>query len=260
MQGYKQIILRTIDKLGYELRRKKGKLEELSCFESCLLLLSGKQKKINILQVGANDGSINDPLFGFVSRNTDRVRIILVEPQEQILPYLEDNYAFQKEKCIFNGAIGSAQELTLYQIRKEFWGNLVVPYATGWPDYRAPTGVTSASYEHVSAWLSRHYFGKTPFTDVIEEVSVECLDVISLLKKAQLFETLDVLQVDAEGYDDEVIYASNIDKLRPSIINFELANLSAEKAEDLKKFLCEYGYTLSRHGIDGLAIQTGRTL
>ncbi|MDG1102910.1 MAG: hypothetical protein P8N75_05985 [Ascidiaceihabitans sp.] len=77
-----------------------------------------------------------------------------------------------------------------------------------------------------------------------------------LLRRSTLFNNIDVLQIDAEGFDDQVIYSSNIENLRPLIINFELTNLDAQKATAVKSFLSKCGYMVSPHGMDGLAIRT----
>jgi len=104
--------------------------------------------------------------------------------------------------------------------------------------------------------VSNFYKGNLDVKDIVETVRVESVTMEEVLKRSTLFTNVDVLQIDAEGFDDQVIYSSNIEELRPSIINFELANLNAQKAAALKKFLFEKGYIVSPHGIDGLAIRT----
>lgn len=256
----KKRIALLIDRLGYEVRRKpiETNVRELANFESCLHLLMGTLESVNIVQVGANDGVINDPLYSFVSSFPERVRLILVEPQSQLIARLIENYDFLHTKYIFNGAIGSGHKLELHRIREDCWKDLIVPYADrhGWPTYRAPTGVTSGSYEHVAAWVARHYHGRLPISEVIETVSVEALDMKSLLRRANLFSELDVLQVDVEGFDDQVIYASSIAELRPFLINYELSHLGETRASTLTNFLVDHGYRVSSHGDDGLAIRT----
>lgn len=258
----KKNVLRIVGNFGFEIRRVPAKSPaifqdtNLSHFESCIHLLLAFRAKINILQVGANDGCINDPIYRFVSNFSNRTKIILVEPQEYLLPYLQENYRFHKEKYIYNGAVGPNKIIKLHRVRKEFWDELDVSYAKQWPLYRAPTGVTSTEYSHVALWLSKCYHGKRHINDLIETIVVECLDVRSLMKNANLFNRLDVLQVDAESFDDEVIYASNIAELRPSIINFEIGNLTAIKANALIAFLIANGYQITHRGNDGLAIRT----
>lgn len=250
--------IRTLsDRLGYEIKQKQSALSgrELTHFESCLHLLTNMRQTLNIVQVGANDGMTNDPLYDFILNHSSFTRVILCEPQSYLIPELEKNYGFHDNKYIFNGAIGPGESLKLYRIKREFWADFSVPYAKGWPVYRAPTGVTSSIYEHVLAWVGRYYTGNLPHSDVIEDVSVECVDVRELLKRTNMFDSIDVLQVDAEGFDDQVIYASNIDEFMPMIVNFEYGNLPQQRAKELREYLTQRGYIFSQHGIDGLAIR-----
>jgi FkbM family methyltransferase len=236
--------------------RSKATLPELTPFESCLHLLTNMRETLNILQVGANDGAINDPLYGFVSANPRRTRIILCEPQSYLIPELERSYAFHDARYIHNGTVGPASTLRMHRVRREHWEAFSVPYARGWPVWRAPTGVTSANRDHVLAWVRKHCRGSLRPGDVIEEVSVECLDMAGLLRRAGLFDRVDVLQIDAEGFDDQVIYASDLGRLRSLVVNLEYRNLSQGRATDLRAFLARQGYVFSPHGMDGLAIRS----
>jgi FkbM family methyltransferase len=248
----------VVDRLGWEIRKKSAASTEpqLSHLESCLHLLMGLREVLNVVQVGANDGAINDPVYGFVSKYHDRTKILLCEPQPYLIPELEHNYAFTSNKYIFNGAVGPDPSLKLYGVRRECWDDLKVPYARGWPQYRAPTGVTSASYDHVLSWVSRHYTGKLQPNEVVEAITVDCVDMNELIERANFFDTIDVLQIDAEGFDDQIVYASNIDKFKPLLINLEIKHIPSERAKELRDFLAAHGYIFSQHGMDGLAIRT----
>lgn len=262
MRKLKTGIVNLVDRLGYEIRQKPSALSvrELTHLESCLHLLTNMRQTLNIVQVGANDGITNDPLFDFISNHPYSTRVILCEPQTYLIPELEKNYGFHDAKYIFNGAIGPETSLKLYRIKRECWPECSVPYAKDWPEYRAPTGVTSSSYDHVLTWVSKYYKGNLQYQDVIEDVSVDCVNVRQLLQKAGLFDTIDVLQVDAEGFDDQVIYASNIGDFQPLVVNFEYGNLPQQRAQELREYLTQNGYIFSQHGIDGLAIRaTGPT-
>jgi FkbM family methyltransferase len=260
IKNLKAGIVSLVDRLGYEIRQKKPAppLREMTHLESCLHLLTNMRQTLNIVQVGANDGITNDPLYEFISNYPHSTRIILCEPQSYLIPELEKSYGFHDAKYIFNGAIGPGPSLKLYRIKRECWAECSAPYAKEWPEYRAPTGVTSSSYDHVSAWVSKYYRGDKQREDVIEDVSVECVNICELLKRAALFESIDVLQVDAEGFDDQVVYASNIGEFLPLVVNFEYGNLPWQRAQDLRNYLTQKGYVFSQHGIDGLAIRTSR--
>src|SRR5690606_20184347 len=113
----KNSIGRTLDRLGYQLSRKVPDGAEnggLTAYEVGLFTLVAALGEVRIVQVGANDGAINDPIYGFVRKFADRTNILLVEPQEYLLPYLEENYRFHRQKTIFNGAVGPSGVLKLY--------------------------------------------------------------------------------------------------------------------------------------------------
>ena len=222
-------------------------------FFQALDVLRSRLGTVNILQIGANDGVINDPLYEFVSAHPDRTRIILVEPQAGLIAPLTRAYAFHPESRIFQGAIGGQDRLILYGVRPDCWSDLEVPYAKDWPLYRAPTGIASARRDMVASWVERHYRGPLAADDVIERQEVESLDVPTLLQRVDLFSRLDVLVVDAEGWDDEVIYLSDIEGLRPALIYFEACHLDPPRLNALTHRLDRAGYEIRRIGDNALA-------
>ena len=58
-----------------------------------LTTLLSVHDEIGVVQIGANDGRINDPIFPFLTNHIDRTRALLIEPQSTVLPYLRSNYA-----------------------------------------------------------------------------------------------------------------------------------------------------------------------
>lgn len=238
------------------LPRDLGRTGDIHPYEYCMTTLLAAGGPLHVVQVGANDGATNDPLFHFASSYPARTRMLLVEPQTALLPYLRANYSFHPDAVVFNGAVGPAGTLRMFCVAPAVWDKLGVPYAANWPLYRAPTGVTSARREHVAGWLRQHLSPGIDPEAAIEEIAVPCLTLPDLLREHDFPEQIDILQIDAEGYDDEVIFASDIGRTRPKIINYESANLSSEKARQLSQNLATRGYSLFRHGIDTLAIRT----
>lgn len=255
---------KTIKKLtsffGYKISKKSEPIFKgifSTPYECSLLSLLSCIDELKIVQVGANDGSINDPIYKFVRQFHKRTKILLVEPQEYLVPYLNENYSFHPNSFIYNGAIGPKGVLKLYSINKSYWKELNVKYAKDWPEYRAPTGVTSVNRQHVYHWLEKHLNLKNIEIDkVIQENVVPSKELLELLEEMNFNQKIDVLQIDAEGYDDQVIYNSNINETTPKIINFEVKNLPPEKFENLKGYLESRGYVLSCHGGEALAIMS----
>ena len=55
---------------------------------------------------------------------------------------------------------------------------------------------------------------------------------------------IDLITIDAEGYDDQVIYNCNIDFFKPSLINFEDKNISWSRIKKLHIYLNNKNYRL----------------
>jgi FkbM family methyltransferase len=256
----KRAIRRVIQALGYDIRRRgpAPPAAPLSRpFEAALLALLAMTDRLRIVQVGANDGVINDPLHDFLRRFPERTEVTLIEPQRALIPYLEANYAFHPARRIFNGAVGPAGVLCLHSITPQAWDKIDAPYARDWPAYRAPTGVTSTDRDHVIRWLRT--YGR-PGLDVEAAVVREeapSLPLPDLLDRLSVGRRIDVLQVDAEGFDDEVIFHAAIEETQPRLINFEMANLPAPRFQALTQHLQANGFTISEQGGDCLAVRTG---
>lgn len=225
--------------------------------EACIASLLTANDRINILQIGANDGAINDPIFRTTSSYPKRTSIILVEPQADVVPYLKMNYKMHPEAYIFPGAVGSSSNLTLYRLKKAYWQNIKASYGRSWPEYRHATGVTSACYNHVESWIRKNTRGINKISDAIEEITVECATVDELIKRAGLFSSLNLLQVDAEGADDDIIYGCNIAHLKPNIINYESKSLSQNRRNELEDHLKTMGYLVTTAGQDSIALRVG---
>lgn len=91
--------------------------------------------------------------------------------------------------------------------------------------------------------------------NAIRARDVRSLPLPQLLEELSPPFELDVLQVDTEGFDHQVIYNADVDRLRPRVINFEMANLSAERSDALKAFLEARDYVVSAQAGDALAIR-----
>ena len=80
----------------------------------------------------------------------------------------------------------------------------------------------------------------------IDSKTVKTYRLENLLKKnpihEKIFFEVDFLQIDAEGYDDEIIYNSGIQKLKFKYINYEFKNMPDFKLNKLHNFLKENNY------------------
>jgi hypothetical protein len=66
---------------------------------------------------------------------------------------------------------------------------------------------------------------------------------------------VDILQIDAEGYDWAIIRSINFERLRPRILRFEYRNLSPRDADQCLDLLASHGYRFIIETRDIIAYQ-----
>ena len=171
-----------------------------------------------LIQVGSNDGKRFDNLNEYIKIYSPKS--ILVEPIQKDFNELKNNYANQKNIFFENSAISVNNRInSLFRVdesKVEKYGEHV-------------KGISSFEINH----LIKHGVSKSH----IKEEKVNSLSIDDLLKKYS-FTHLDLLMVDAEGYDGDIIIdflSSN--SLRPLII-FEYIHIkhsTFQKLIDLLK-------------------------
>lgn len=250
------MIKNILGKFGYSINKIAQDEEKQNLYHTCLKTLLFSKETITVVIVGANDGKINDPIYDFIKVHPSRFKIILVEPNAALIPILEENYKFHPAKIIANCAVGYGESITLFSIKKDYWPRCQPAYAKqrNWPEYRAPTGVTSSHREHVIKYI-RKYLPTTSEEEAIEEFIVPCMELSDLLDSSGSSSSLDVLQIDAEGADDQVLYSSNIEETKPTLIYFEIKNMSMDNKTEITDWLANLGYFLINQGGDVLAIK-----
>ena len=201
-----------------------------------------KDKDPNIVQIGVCDGVYNDPIHLLVKNHFPNSKLILIEPQPFLAPVIKDNYAFNPNVAIESIAIGSSGELTLYQLKEEYY-ELFEKRVPGVPAYRLPAGSVSADKQHMVKRLTGNLPSNINIDDAIAELKVPCVNLDYILSKHKI-SNYGLLQIDTEGFDDEVIYHSSIDKVSPTLIHFEYCHLNNVRLENLKSYLANFGYEL----------------
>ncbi|HRP36149.1 MAG TPA: FkbM family methyltransferase, partial [Gammaproteobacteria bacterium] len=229
-------------------------------FETILEGLIAGRDMLNVVQVGANDGAHNDPIHAFLMAHRQHTNALLIEPQPELIPHLEAAYAEHPRVAIYNGAIGATDEFVLHRIRPALWGEFRSSYMKGAPAYRAPSGLTSADRAHVLAAARKYLPAGIDAEDAVEAFAVPCRRLSQLLAETGFPTPIQLLQVDAEGADDEVLRACDVPGLRPAVINYESRHLPAARREALEVLLTGEGYRLFHwHKSDTLAVRSQRT-
>ncbi|MDL0121725.1 FkbM family methyltransferase [Halobacterium salinarum] len=240
-QKVKSLIKNSLQKVGIEVSYVGGPDRDPQMYINTLRGGVSVKNPFNIVQVGANDGKYNDPIFDFVKTHKDITKIILIEPQEELIPYLKENYTHHPEFEIYNKAIGKEETtLCMYRINKQYWNDIDVGYEENWPDYRVPTGITTSDREQLSEWVST----KTDLSpdEAIERYDVNVVQPNSILNESGIIDEVDLLQVDTEGMDDEVVYSFFENDIYPRIINSEIKHLDDNQQNRYDKKMANNGY------------------
>jgi FkbM family methyltransferase len=214
---YQQMILRKLFGFKYPSRWQFNVLDAYV----------GYQKYIKFVQIGANDGVVNDPLYCYLQ--TPGWEGVLVEPIPGIFKELVHNHSSSMAKLLFeNTAICYENGIKkFYRLRREY-----APGVYEWVDQ-----LSSFKKEVVES-----HMGVLPgVQEIIEEVQINCISLTDLFNKFSI-KYLNLLQIDTEGYDAEIIRMIPFETMNIDLIIFEHIHLSQMDYKQVLKLLNRYGY------------------
>jgi FkbM family methyltransferase len=230
---------------------------QVTSFEDVLACLAA-QGPYSVVQIGAHTGdTIDDPLFTFLATSMramstadlDRTSVVLVEPVREYFDVLSANYAQLPAVRLENVAIAeSAGERDFYRIA-------IDPEAHGHPAWMRELGSLRA--ERMTTLWDKHERNAEQQQFYLDHRIVErvtCVTFQNLLDRHGICD-LDLLQMDAEGYDFEILKTIDFTRVRPRFINYERVLLQEEEPA-CRSMLERAGYRLIDWSIDTLAIRT----
>lgn len=180
-----------------------------------------------IVQIGAFDGSLVDPLERIINRTVNKV--LLVEPQSQPFDTLSSRYGKLDNFHLENSVIGMDGTVNLHV-----------------PDL-------SAADPRASVLPSHHKrFGIK--SNRVRSIVKTSLSVSSLLKKHEI-SSVSVLQIDTEGFDYEIIKQFFAEEIFPLVINCETNHLNSTDRRKLRQDLSRYEYLTAEGEQDTFAIR-----
>jgi FkbM family methyltransferase len=219
----------------FEIRRRLP-VVTLKPLDLVLASYDARGEKVTILQVGACDGVNNDPIRHHVAKGSSRA--ILIEPNHFAFARLQKTYAGLPNVTLIQTAIGEQDgEAHLYRVKK-----------TEKMDSEVDLTLQFASFyrEHLE------HRGFLP--SEIEQITVPCRSLSSLVAELGLTK-IDLLQIDAEGFDAAVVRMALKMPVRPDCINFEHIHLTSADRQLLFDVLKANGYLLGYDDWDILALQ-----
>jgi FkbM family methyltransferase len=230
---------------GLEVRRKPDQLihssHEISMtfeFVAAHFACRNPNRDVTLVEIGAYDGVENDPVVEALELHGWSG--VLVEPQRTPFEALQRRCKANPKLRAFNVAIADQDgSRTLYRVE---------------PSLHLPSWTQQiASFDKSHVMNAEKALPKgVEVEPLIVEESVECWTFDTLLRQAEI-EHVDVLQVDAEGYDLELLRLFDIPRRLPSIVNYEHVTLSREGRNAAADLLIANGYRLAMSHYDTVA-------
>lgn len=241
LRKIKNALQASLRQRGIDLRKVPAQFEHIPVFRLAVeALMARRGDALNFVQIGANDGMFGDPLRSYIlSRGW---RGVLVEPQPGVFEKLKANYAGCADRLVFeNLAISDQGALTLYLPPLELEGRDTV-YAES---------IVSSNARVIARQIGMS-------EDKLRKVEVPAMTLDSLFAKHGIVD-LDLLQIDAEGYDWQVLQTLDLNRIRPRLIQLETGHLGRRDLASLARHLNGAGYLIYYGGWQGDTIAMERS-
>lgn len=191
------------------------------------------KKQIYFVQVGSNDGISNDPLRKKIVKYDWKG--ILIEPSPIPFAKLKKIYDKNSNIEVLNIAITeSGEKLNFYKVSDLLLNGGFSKKVPHWYDQLG---------SFVKENIEKHFHQDGIPLHYIEEISVETSTLNYLLNKRNI-SSLDVLHVDAEGYDIEVLKSIDLKKIPTKLIIFEHMHIEGNKKKNFISYLKKLGYKI----------------
>ena len=191
-----------------------------------LFALAKRQKNVFVLQVGANDGVSGDPIHRFITKYGWRG--LLLEPLPDIFEKLQRNYQEQTGVVLCNAALADRDgAMKFYRINPG-------PDVPGWCN-----GLGSFFIKTVLSHKDR-------FPEIENHLVEQTIQALSFASVVEAYEIkrIDVILIDAEGYDYEILKLIDFQRFRPALVIYEQIHLSDAVKKASIELLNKAGYSV----------------
>lgn len=198
-------------------------------------------RDIWVIEIGANDGQVSDPLFPFL--NAHQVNAVLVEPVPYLFDMLRRNYREKEHFQFLNLALDTESGTrTLYYFDAPH--NRQELLETAW-------GMGLGSFNRNHYQMSEDF--RREFLAHQKSLEVGCITFDDLAMRCGIPRDVDILQIDIEGHDCRLIPSIDFARLRPHHIIYENRCSPAAEKDACELFLFENGYEVTHVGGNSFA-------
>lgn len=215
-------------------KKNENGFREINIFYTFDLL---SKKPVKFVQIGANDGQLNDPIYPFIKQG--KWKGILVEP----LPPL-----FEKLKKTYAGIDGLVFENVGITDSDGNMGFYFLPPEYNEPDWLQQIGTFDKKAIEINLETLPQLVPKVQ-TTTVSTISLNTLFTRNKVKE------VDVLLIDAEGFEYKILKQLQSVSVKPAIIVFEWGCMEKLEYDLLIKLLSDQEYELFQHGGDILALK-----
>ena len=225
-----KILKKVVGALGYKLVEKNliknNKLINLKSILNLNLILKkifDNQKIKCLVQIGANDGNRFDELNKFIKKH--KIKSILVEPINEYFEDLKKNYQnFENVQFENSAIVVGNEEKEIFTVNNENLRNYDEHIR----------GINSFDRSHLikHGVKSNHIIKK----------KINCISILNLLEKYNI-SNLDLLFIDAEGYDADILIDFLNNSKQEPILIFEYVHVENKVLKNLIRILVNKNYS-----------------
>jgi len=219
-----------ISKIKKALTDSKAVILKLNEFriQNFILMNSKVIHDFFFIQIGSNDGKTSDPLHKFITKY--KWRGILIEPVPHLFKKLKSTYKNYNNLTFENVEIANKEGYKdFFRIKENNEPNN--------PDWYDQIGSFNKNI------ILKHRDEIPNFDKYFIKEKIKCLTFQSLIKKNNV-KKIDLLHIDAEGYDLEIIKTINFNEIKPRMILYEHLHLSNLDKNSCNELLKKEGYKL----------------
>jgi FkbM family methyltransferase len=181
------------------------------------------------IQIGSNDGVQQDPLREAIVRS--RWRGIMLEPVPYVFERLRNNYEMYSDRiALDNVAVGASDGLVAFYHLQQVH------------DYEK--GGVPQTYDAIGSFEREHVLKHGEYipdiTDRLVCTEVPSLTFESLCTRHRVGD-VDLIHIDAEGYDGEIVRSIDLGRWRPRLLIYEHHHLSSSEQGRLRAHLEAWG-------------------
>ncbi len=230
-------------RLSAKSRRQRRRVERRLAGPQLIAAFAEAYPEAFFIEIGANDGVQHDFLRPQILAT--RWRGVMVEPVPHVFTRLRRNYRDLDRVVLEHAAIADRDgERPFFHLAEAAPGERLPPW-----------------YDAIGSFSRETVLGHRDRIPEIERRLVESrVPVLSFetLCRRHAVEELDLLLIDAEGYDAEILDSIDLAARHPRLLVFEHYHLSAERWAACRRRLQDAGYELLAEGFDTWCLDLAR--